>query len=206
MNQNNQLIELYESLFKRGLGDLPLMLHQEGRVLLGNLVMDKGKLVFRDLGMLKDTPSNNVAPCFDLGIIGAIADIRGEEWSSLSYIGPDNCQIAVDLSSTRQRVLGGLMGSNGENLLNYYGSVYRGFQMLLDSNLLPVILPVPLRTKKGEMGLAVTDFRFATVALTVVSEVYDLVRVCVDRKLTFSVEEVMVDDSEFENMFGSFTK
>ncbi len=196
---------LYEALFDRGFGELPLMREKDGKILLGNLVMDKGRLAFKDRGLLQGLPLTNVATCFDLGIIGAIADVSGNEWESLTFLGADRCKIPVDLSSTRHRVLGGISGNTGENLLSFYGSVYRGFQLLLDSNLLPVVLPVRLQTENGLTGLAVADFRFATAPLPVVSKVYDLVRASVDRNLTLSVEEVDINDSDFEAMFGNFT-
>ncbi len=205
MTETKKNSSFYAALFERGFGELPLMREQQGRALLGNLVMDKGRLAFRDRGLLKGIDASNIATCFDMGIIGAIADISGNEWESLTYLGADRCKIPVDLSATRHRVLRGISAQAGENVLGFYGSVYRGFQLLLESNLLPVVLPLRIQTVDGLTGLAVADFRFATVPLPVVSRVYDLVRVSVERNLTFSVEEVDINDSDFEAMFGSFT-
>src|SRR5690606_15331382 len=127
-------------------------------------------------------------------------------WTSLSFLGPDLCTIPVDLSSTRHRVLGRIAATSGESVLSFYGSVYRGFKMMLDYNLLPVILPFALDTDRGVTGLAVSDFRFATVPIDVVLRVNDLVRAAVDRHLTLSVEEVDVDDQEFERLFGRYNQ
>ncbi len=195
---------IFEQLFKRGLGELPMLRKKERAALLGNLVMDKGRLVFKDRGLLAGVSAADVAPCWDLGIIGAVADVSGKEWESLTFLGPDHCTIPVNLSSTRHNVLGRSIGAQGENLLAYTGSIYRGFKLMLDSNLLPLVLPLPIDTAEGVQGLAVTDFRFATVSLDVVRKANDLVRAAVDKHMTLSVEEVDIDDAEFDQMFAQY--
>ena len=196
--------DLYHRMFLRGLGELPMMRHRGDNVLIGNLTMEKGTLVFRDRGLLQGISFSSVAPCWDLGLVGAVADIPGNPWASLSFLGPDLCTIPVDLSSTRHRVLGRAAAATGESVLTFYGSVYRGFKMMLDYNLLPVLLPLTLETDKGVTGFAVSDFRFATVPLDTVLRVNDAVRAAVDRHLTLSVEEVDVDEQEFERLFGQY--
>jgi len=195
-------------MFERGLGELPILRHKDDTVMLGNLVMDKGTLVFRDRGIVDDVSVTNVAPCWDLGIVGAIADVKSNEWESLTFLGPDHCTIPVNLSKTRGNVLGRAIGTTGENLLSFYGSVYRGFKLMLDSNLLPLVLPFPIKTKKKEKekvtGLAVTDFRFATVPIDTLSKANELVRMAVDKHMTLSVEEVNIADEEFDKMFKQF--
>jgi hypothetical protein len=196
--------DIYRKLFERGLGELPILRNKDTRVLLGNLVMDKGALVFRDRDTLAGVSVADVAPCWDLGLIGAVADIRGKEWDSLSFLGPELCKIPVNLSSTRHNVLRRVAPTGDEDVFTFFGSVYRGFKMMLDSNLLPLILPLPIETQDGVIGLAVTDFRYATVSLDLLRQVNDLMRVAVDRQLTLSVEEVDVDDAEFNELFAQF--
>lgn len=191
-------------MFKRGLGELPILRHKGNTIMLGNLVMDKGVLVFRDRGIVDSVSPINVAPCWDLGIVGAIADIKGNEWESLSFLGPDHCHIPVNLSKTRGNVLGRVIGMTGENLLSFYGSAYRGFKLMLDSNLLPLILPFPIKTKKNVTGLAVTDFKFATVSIDTLSKANELVRIAVERHMTLSVDEIDVTKDEFDKMFKQF--
>ena len=197
---------LYRELFERGLGEL-LMLRQKGdRVLLGNLTMDKGALVLRDRGLIGQVSPDDVAPCWDLGIVGAVAYTPNNEWESLTFLGPDRCKIPVDLSSTRHNVLGRTIAATGETLLTFYGSVYRGFKLMLESNLLPLVLPLPLETHEGVRGLAVTDFRFATVPLDTVRKVFFQVNTTIDHFMTLSVQEVDVDQDEFEKLFGKYRK
>lgn len=195
---------IYTQLFERGLGELPMLRQVDDTVLLGNLVMDKGALIFRDRGLMRGVTATHVAPCWDLGVIGAIADMAGNDWESLTFVGADHCKIPVNLSSTRHNVLGRSVAASGENLLSFVGSVYRGFKLMLDSNLLPLVLPLQIATQQGVTGLAICDFRFATVPIESLHGINDLVRVAVDRHLTLSVDEVELDDNEFEKMFGQF--
>ena len=101
-------------------------------------------------------------------------------------------------------MLGRSVAASGENLLSFVGSVYRGFKLMLDSNLLPLVLPLQIETQQGALGLAICDFRFATVPIETLHGINDLVRVAVDRHMTLSVDEVELDDNEFEKMFGQF--
>jgi len=206
MHEKTVKADLYRRMFLRGLGELLMLRHKDDQVLLGYLTMEKGTLVFRDRGLLQGVSFASVAPCWDLGLVGAVADIPDNPWSSLSFLGPDLCTIPVDLSSTRHRVLGRVAAATGESVLSFYGSVYRGFKLMMDYNLLPVVLPLPIETERGVTGLAVTDFRFATVPIEVVLRVNDLVRAAADRHLTLSVEEVDVDDQEFERLFGRYNQ
>jgi hypothetical protein len=188
-------------MFARGLGELPMMRHKDNRVMLGNLVMDKGELVFKDRGFLTGVAPARVAPCWDIGIVGAVCDIRGNEWDSLTLLGPDHCHIPVNLSTTRHGLLRSIVNATGENLILYKGSVYRGFKLMLDSHLLPVVLPLTIETREGMTGLAVCDFRFASAPFDMVLKVNDLVRTSVERHLSLTVEDFEVSDDEFAKLF-----
>jgi hypothetical protein len=203
MSTTSSPVALYESLFERGLGEFPMLRHRDGRVYVGFLVKDKSQLVFRDRGLCEELSASQVAPCWDLGIAGAIVDVRNQPWESLSFLGPDHCKIPVDLSSTRRRVMGRHVAGTGENVLSFFGSIYRGFETMLANELLPLVLPLTVETREG-LGLAVTDFRFASVPMALLIKVHDLVRTAVDRQATLRVEEVDVDDSEFASLFGRF--
>jgi len=196
-------LALYSAMFERGLGEFPMLRHRNGKVYIGFLVKDKSQLVFKDRGLCEGITSSQVAPCWDLGIVGAIVDVKGKAWESLSFLGPDHCHIPVDLSSTRRRVMGRLVAGTGENVLSFVGSIYRGFETMLANDLMPLVMPLAIETKEG-IGLAVTDFRFASVPMDLLIKVHDLVRTAVDRQMTLRVEEVHVDDSEFESLFGRF--
>lgn len=199
-------LKLFRDLFERGLGELLMLQQDADRVLLGNLVMDKGALILRDRALMKGVSTRAVATCWDIGIVGAVCDLRGNEWDSLTFLGADHCRIPVDLSATRQNLMKGITSIAGESLIVYKGSVYRGFKLMLDANLLPLVLPIPIETDEGTVGLAVCDFRFASIPIDIVLKVNDLVRTAVDRHLTLSVEEFEIDENEFDQLFGGYIK
>ncbi len=206
MDNHEQLVGVCRDLFARGLGEL-LMLRQKGSlVMLGNLVMDKGALTFKDRGLLGGIEPAQVATCWDIGITGAICDLRGKDWDSLSYLGPDLCHIPVSLSTTRHRLLRSVVNVAGEDMITFHGSAYRGFKMLLDAHLLPVVLPMVIETREGGRGLAVSDFRYASVPLETVLAVNDVVRSSVERQVCLTVEDFEVSDEEFGSLFSGYLK
>lgn len=199
-------LNLFRDLFDRGLADLLMVQQTADRVLLGNLVMDKGLLLFRDRGLMKGIKPEAVAACWDIGVIGAVCDVQSNDWSSLTYLGADRCKIPVDMSSTRQRLLKGITSAVGESAIMFKGSIYRGFKLLLDANLLPLVLPFPIDTDEKAVGLAVCDFRFASVPIGIISKVNELVRTSVEDQLKMSYEEVEMDEKEFRKLFVGLTK
>ena len=206
MDKHEVLLDLCRDFFARGLGEL-LMLRQRGaQVMLGNLVMDKGALTFKDRGLLRDVEPDRLATCWDIGITGAICDLRDEDWDSLSYLGPDLCHIPVNLSTTRHRLLRSVVNVAGEDMLTYHGSAYRGFKMLLDAHLLPIVLPLVIETRDGGRGLAVTDFRYASVPLEMVLAVNDAVRASVEHQVCLTVEDFEVSAEEFGSLFSGYLK
>lgn len=206
MDNKGSLAKLMHHMFQRGLGDLILMRSTGQNVMLGNLVMEKGELLLKDRGLLVNTAYTSVASCWEIGIIGAVCDLRGNDWESLTYLGPDHCHIPVDLSATRHKLLCSIVNVAGEDLITYQGSVYRGFKVLLDANLLPIVLPVPIKTRLGVVGLAVSDFRYATVPLETLLRVNDAVRTSVERHTSLTVEDFDVSEEEFGSLFGGYLK
>jgi len=205
MTDKQAFARLCHDLYDRGLGELLMMEKHDDKALLGSLVMEKGRLWFKDRKIFEDIPATMVAPCWDIGIIGAVCDLPGNDWESLTFLGPDHCHIPVDLSSTRYNLLRGISGPQGEHLIAFKGSVYRAFQSMLEFHLLPVVLPLPLQTDAGVPGIAVSDLRFASIPLEVAMQVNMLVRESIDRHLTLTVKDLDVDDSEFEQLFGAYT-
>lgn len=196
----------FHKLFDRGLGELLMVQRAADRVLVGNLVMDKGSLLLRDGGFMKGVTPEAVAVCWDLGIIGAVCDLQGNDWESLTYLGADHCKIPVDLSSTRHKLLKGITTAVGENAIVFKGSVYRGFKLLLDANLLPLVIPLPIETDEKVIGLAVCDFRFASLPIGVLSAVNNLVRTSVENHLTLGIEEFELNENEFQELFAGYRK
>ena len=202
----NVPLTFFRDLFDRGLGELPMLQRTRDRVLVGNLVMDKGELRLRDRGLMHGIKPEAVAVCWDLGIVGAVCDLQGNEWSSLTYLGADHCKIPVDLSATRHRLLKGITSTVGEDAITFKGSVYRGLKLLLDAHLLPLVLPLPIDTDEDVIGLAVCDFRFASLPLEILPKVNELVRTSVDHHLTLGIEEFELSDDEFQELFAGYTK
>lgn len=206
MDAKASLAALLKILFERGLGELPMLRVVDDHALIGNLVMDKGTLTFKDRGLLAGVSKDAVAACWDIGILGAVCDIRGNDWDSLTYLGPDNCHIPVNLTNTRHRLLRTIVNASGEDLITYKGSAYRGFKMLLDAHLLPVCIPRMIDTRAKVPGIAVTDFRYATAPLGVVLKVNDMVRTAVERQVSLTVEDFEMTEDEFSSMFGGYIK
>ena len=205
MTDKQAFARLCHDLYDRGLGELLMMEKHGDKAMLGNLTMEKGRLLFKNRKIFEDVPTAMVAPCWDIGIIGAVCDLPGNDWESLTFLGPDHCRIPVDLSSTRYNLLRGISGPQGEHLISFKGSVYRAFQGMLESHLLPVVVPLPLHTDAGVPGIAVSDLRFASIPLEVAMQVNMLVRESTERQMTLMVEDLDVDDSEFEALFGAYT-
>jgi hypothetical protein len=204
MMNKSKLKDLHRNLFDLGLGELLTIRSKDDALLLGHLVMDKGNLVFKDRGLLKAIPPARVAPCWDIGIVGAVCDLQGNEWDSLTFVGADHCRIPVDLSTTRHGLLRGIVNTNDESAIVFKGSVYRGFKLLLDAHLLPLVVPLPIDTDEGVTGLAVTDFRFASVPIDVVSRINDLVRTSVERHLTLTIKDYEIGEDEFQQLFSKY--
>ena len=84
------------------------------------------------------------------------------------------------------------------------GSVYRGYQLMLDNHFLPVVLLNEIRTKKGERGLMVTDLRSAPMEISVIREVNDAVRNSIKKYLILNVEDIKVDPEYFKQLFKDY--
>ena len=193
-------------LYRRGLGELMVMHRTEKEVLVGNIVMDKGKLTLKDLGLMRGVSPASVAACWDLGIVGAICNLANEEWESLSFLGVDHCEFEVDLSTTRRGVLMSAVGQYGDKILDFKGSFYRGSKLALEAHLLPVVLLHPIKTSLGVPGLAVADLKMASIPLDTIVRLNDLVNMSVEKKLAMDVMDLDIPDGEFEKLFGSYLK
>jgi len=199
------LKELIQDMYKRGLDQL-LVLHLTNEsAILGYVSYDKGKLMIRDRGLLgKELKPARLAPCWDYGLLGCLYNTDKFEWNSLTFCGLELTDMPVNLSSTRQGALYAAENQYGENLINFNGSVYRGYQLMLDNHHLPVITLKPINTKTGEVGLAVCDLRAAPIDLAIIRKVNDIVRESIEKQLLLEVEDVQVNSEKFDEMFGDF--
>ncbi len=198
------LKELIQDMFKRGLGQ-HLVLHITNEsVFLGHVSYEKGKLMIRDRGLLGKVKPAQLVPCWDYGLLGCLYSTDKFEWDGLTFSGLEQIDMPVDLSSTRQGALLAAENQYGENLINFTGSVYRGYQLMLDNHHLPAVTLKMIKTKTGESSLAVGDLRAASIDLSIIRRVNDIVRESVEKQLLLEVEDVQVNSEKFDELFGNF--
>lgn len=196
--------ELLDSLFKQGLGDL-LVLHIVTKtVCLGNISYNKGRLVIKDKGYLTDVKSTQLIPCWDEGIMGMVCNSSDQMWESLTFYGRAQCNLPEDLSSTRHGAFMMAQNEYGDNLLEFIGSIYRGFQLMLDNHYLPVVLLNQVDSKSGETGLAVCDLRAAPLDLSIIRNINNTVRESIENRLLIGVDDLQMNSDEFDKLFKNY--
>lgn len=198
------LKELIHDMFMRGLGQLLVLHITSENAILGHVSYEKGKLMIRDRGLLGKVKPAQLAPCWDHGILGCLYSTDKFEWNSLTFCGLEQTDMPVNLSDTRQGAMFAAENQYGENLVNFTGSVYRGYQLMLDNHYLPVVTLKPINVKAGENGLAVGDLRAAPIDLSVIRKVNDIVRESIEKQLLLEVEDVHINPEKFDQMFGDF--
>lgn len=195
---------ILEYLVKQGLSEHFILHVINKKACLGRILYDKNTLHFKDTGVLADINPQNLKPCWESGIIGMITPSKNREWESLTFLGIENCKVSVDLSSTRHGVMVSAKNQYGDSLNTFEGSIYRGFNLLLDYHFLPVILLHQIKSRSGIDGLAVADLRMAPMPIKTLLVVNDMVLNVVDKHMSIEVEEAAIENSEFEKMFGEF--
>lgn len=199
-----QFKELLDSLFKQGLGDI-LVLHIVTKtVCLGNISYNKGRLVIKDKGYLAGVKSTQLIPCWEEGIMGMVCKSNEQKWESLTFCGRAECKLPEDLSSTRQGAFMMAQNEYGDNLLKFIGSIYRGFQLMMDNHYLPVVLLNQVENKAGETGLAVCDLRAAPLDLSIIRNVNNAVRESIEHRLLIGVDDLQMDSDEFSKLFENY--
>lgn len=199
-------LEVIQKMFEQDLGELLVLHRTDTRVYLGSLVLDKGKITVKDAGLLPDIKVSDLDPCFDNGFIGCVSHSEGQEWDSLTFHGMELCDLPVSLSSTAHSTLASAGNEYGENLTDFQGSVYRGFKLMLDNHFIPVLLLRHIQTHTGESGMAVTDLRMMLMEITMIRNLNNVVRETVEEHLTSGVDDVEIQDDQFEELFGDFIK
>ena len=195
---------IIEYLVKQGMNE-HLVLHVvDGKSALGNILYDKNSLYFKDSGVLNDIPPKNLKPCWDNGILGMITPSTNRPWESLTFLGLENCKLPVDLSATRHGALVSAENRYGDSLIDFDGSIYRGFKLMLQHHFLPVILLYQIKSTSSIDGLAVADLRMAPMPIKLIEQVNDMVEQLVEQRLCMGVEEANLDSGDFENLFGQY--
>jgi hypothetical protein len=196
--------DLLQRLFARGLGELLILHVHEGTVMLGQLGLKKNRLTLSDTKYLVDVRPGEVSACFETGVLGMISDASRYQWSSLTFHGLNQCRVKVDLSQTRGSRLQASRDSDGEELMDFIGSVYRGFRLMLDHHFLPVATFRRLQSRTDDWGFAVVDLRMAMIDLGAVRIINDTVRRATERHLEVDLIEEDVQGEKFEELFRSF--
>lgn len=204
MSRQTKLIDLVRPLYRLGLGEVLVLHITEPDAMLGFLIYEKGKLVIRDQKYLSGIKPSQLKPCWESGVLGMVCHSRGREWQSLTFYGLQKCKLDVDLSKTRHGALSAAENQYGDNLLDFVGSIYRGYQLMLDNHFLPVVMLKPIRAKDGNVGLAVCDLRAAPMALSVIRAVNADVRKAVEKHLILEVEDMSMTDEQFNRLFESY--
>ena len=135
-----------------------------------------------------------------------VSDAGGHQWQSLTFLGLERCNLPIDLGKTRHGALGAAQNQYGESLINFEGSVYRSYRLMLDNHFLPVVLLTEVRSKEGARGLAVGDLRMVPMDLSIIRNLNDVVRKSVEKRLVLDVEDLEVKPEVFDELFGQYLK
>jgi hypothetical protein len=198
------LTELITKLYNQGLGELLILHTKQNEVCLGHLIYEKDKLILKDEKLLAEMKPSQLLPCWESGLLGMVCSSEGQTWESLSFYGLEHCDLPVDLGKTRHGALVAAQNQYGESLINFKGSVYRGYQLMLDHHFLPVVLMKIIRSKTGDVGLAVSDLRTVPMSISMIHMLNDIARSSVEKRLTLNVEDSQVSQDEFEKLFGDY--
>ncbi len=201
MNSNNTLLEV---LFKYGLGEHLILHVSRNESILGKIIYDKGKMLLKDQQLLAGFKPEYLKPCWEKGQIGMICSPRNKTWESLSFYGLEKCNLPLDLESTRHGSLTAAQNQYGEKLVDFVGSIYRGFNLMLENHFLPVILLQQVNAKSGEIGLAVTDLRTAPMPINLIQKIHDIVREGIDVRLSLNVEDTDLAATDFKSIFKQY--
>ena len=197
-------MEFVALLHRKGLGELLTLHRTPGQIFLGKMIYEKDRLIVRDMGFLADIKPAQLDPVWDSGTIGMITNSSRFEWASLTFFGLEKCALPVDLSSTRHGALTAAENQYGDRLINFVGSVHRGYHLMLENHFLPVVLLKSIKAKSGEPGLVVSDLRAAPLAISIIRQVNDVVRSAVEKYLSLDVEDVEVTSDQFAELFKGF--
>ncbi len=196
--------ELVADLYEIGLGEM-FVLHTNGTdAVLGQIVLDKGRLVLKDRGLLSGVSAAQVGPCQDIGVVGAVCHDPAAEWKSLTFVGPELCHLQQDLTSTRLNLMRTSFNQYNERLLDFHGSVYRGFQLMLENHYLPVVMMNSVTLLNGRVGLAVTNLRMANISVECMSEIDSVLNRSVAQHVSFDVQDLAMEADDFDAMFAQF--
>lgn len=197
---------LLSSLFKHGLGDLLILHEQNGHIYFGKMYFNKGRLVIKDNNLLSGFKSAQLKPCWQSGYLGLVTYNTGYKWDSLTFNGIEECELPVDLSQTRHGALLAAENQYGDKLVDFTGSIYRGYQLMLDNHFLPVVLMKEAKSRNGIPGLVISDLMVCPMDITLLRRIFDEIHKSVERHLVLTVADEQMDRDDFEKLFSNYIK
>ncbi len=195
---------LLEKLCLFGLGKYYVLHKVDNHVYFGNVSFDKGHLVVHDTDVLADMSPALFEPVWHGGLIGMICHSDEHDWDSLTFYGLEHCDNKPDLDSTRGNNLIAAENEYGDCLIDFKGSIYRGFNLLLENSFLPVILMRPIKSKNNEIGLMVADLRTAPMKIKTLLKLNDMVTQSIQMTKVMKVDDVDMSADEFHKYFDQY--
>jgi len=199
--QKTNLLQLF---MLQGLGEFLILYPGERKTFLGKLSRANGKYVIQDEGYLTSIKADSLLPCWNNGILGAVCSKTDSPWDSLTFYGLEHCDLKVDLSKTAHLALQAAENQYGDHLVDFTGSIYRGFKLMLDNHFLPVILPTQIRMKSGEYGLVVSDLRSAPLPISIIQTVNNVVNAFIQKHLEVGVDDMEINPEQFDRIFHDY--
>ena len=182
-----------------------LVLHKSNKqVFIGSLVFEQGKMRIHNTELISNITPELFAPVWNEGLIGMICQTDKHEWDGLTFYSTAECDIKTDLSSTRNTALAAAQNEYGDNLINFKGPVYRGFELMLKNSFLPVILLKPVKSKSGELGIVVADLRAAPIKIDLIVKLNDMVVKSLEKYKIVDVDDMEMTDEDFDKYFDTY--
>lgn len=185
---------LVSSLFKHGLGELPVFHARANGSYLGYMVYEKGGLQFRDKGLLSQLENQVGPPDWNKHVLGMVCFRTLLQWKSLTFHGIDYCHLAAEIEPGLIETLKSAKNEYGDRLFDFIGSIYRAYQLLLAYEFLPVVLLQPIRAKNDALGLMIADLRPIPLPDDIVKSVEAMIRGAVEKRLTLDINDITTQE------------
>lgn len=195
---------LLKTLTEYGLGNLYALHPTQHHVYFGNIKYEKGQLSVIDSGLLTNLNNDLFDPVWKEGLVGMVCKADNKTWDSLSFYGLDKCRINPSFGNTRGNALLAAQNQYGDSIIDFEGSVYRGFQLLLDNSFLPTVLINPVKSTNDDWGLAVADLRTVPLELDLLIKLNDTVVKSIAPYKTLSVGDIDLSESDFHKYFNGY--
>ena len=153
-NAEMKFTKLVKNLFIHGLGELLIYYRDVNNIYLGNVVYEKERLIFKDRGIFTGLNREQLDLTLTPDILGIVCFREIYEWKSLTFYGPDYCA-GVELDKKYQQMYSSIKNKKGDRLIDFVGSIYRAYHLLLENNYFPVVLFQQSYTVDGEPGLPI---------------------------------------------------